>query len=153
MQNKYILNKKTTKKKRKLCIYIQCRFSVNWNDALQFLFMSNYRKVFRALKMNVTTKGVKLKCTDQFDSRRGQNWKYKFKVHFEGSNFAQVTDRPLCKFHFLNTFHMRKIYTGIYLYIYVNILRYVKRGTSEVILCSHEFYRQEIFQLTSVFSW
>ena len=42
---------------------------------------------------------------------------------------------------------MRKIYTGMYLYIYVNILRYVKRATSKVTLCSHEFYCQGYFSI------
>ena len=42
---------------------------------------------------------------------------------------------------------MRKIYTGMYLYIYVNILRYVKRATSKVTLRSHEFYRQGYFSI------
>ena len=48
----------------------------------------------------------------------------------------------------LSTIHMRKIYTGMYLYIYVNILRYVKRATSKVTLCSHE---QEYFLIDIIF--
>ena len=42
---------------------------------------------------------------------------------------------------------MRKIYTRLYLYIYVNLLTYVKRVTSKVTLCSHEFKRQVYFSL------
>ena len=47
----------------------------------------------------------------------------------------------------LSTMHMRKIYMGMYLYIYVNILRYVKRATSKVTLCSYEFYRKGYFSI------
>ena len=46
-----------------------------------------------------------------------------------------------------NAIHMRKIYTGMYLCIYVNILRYVKRATSKVTLCSYEFIRQGYFSI------
>ena len=49
--------------------------------------------------------------------------------------------------------HMCKIYMGMYHYIYVNILRYVKRATSKVHCVHMNFITRGIFQLTSVFSW
>ena len=43
-----------------------------------FLFMSKCKNVFKAVKMNIMTKAGKLKSTDQFDSRMGQNSKMQF---------------------------------------------------------------------------
>ena len=43
-----------------------------------YYFMSKCSEMSKALKMNITTKAGKLKSTDQFDSRRGQNLKIQF---------------------------------------------------------------------------
>ena len=53
-----------------------------------YFFMTKYRKVFRALQINMKMKTVNLKSIDQFESRRGQNLKMKFQGHFKGSHFA-----------------------------------------------------------------
>ena len=74
------LNEKKRKKRKKRTEIIFCIF---------FYFMSKCRKIFKALKMNITTKAGQLKSTDQFDSRV-KIWKCNFKVHFQCPNFAQV---------------------------------------------------------------
>ena len=55
-----------------------------------FYFISKCKNVFKALKMNITTKAGKLKSTDQFDSRRVKIWKRNFEMHFKGLKFAQM---------------------------------------------------------------
>ena len=66
--------------------------------------MSKYKQIFRALKLNITTKAVKLKSTDQFDSRRGQN----FKMQFRGAFFF-VHYISLCVlFAFMKSFLVRR---------------------------------------------
>ena len=64
-----------TEQKEKRYMYFQCKITLNRSYNLHILFMSKCKNVFKALKMNITTKAGKLKSTDQFDSRRGQNWK------------------------------------------------------------------------------
>ena len=67
----------------------------------------------------------------------------KFTLHSHDEKFSNTW----CVNVNINAIHMHKIYTGMYLYIYVNILRYVKRATSKVTVYSHEFYRQGYFSI------
>ena len=82
------------KKKKKRYMYIQCQFSLNWNNNLQFLILcltaERYPVVWKWIswqklenqsqQMRLIPGGVKI-------------WKRDFKVQFKGPNFAQMIDQ------------------------------------------------------------
>ena len=84
-----------TQKKITCTVYSMQAFSARKRCYAIFILCLNTEKVFRAMKMNITTKAVKLKCTDLFDSRRGQNLK-KFEV------ILKVWILLMCEFPFLD---------------------------------------------------
>ena len=65
---------------------IQWKFSLNHLLFADFIFMSKCRKVFKALKINITKKTIKFKFADQFDSKRGQSLKMQFRRALKGPN-------------------------------------------------------------------
>ena len=71
------------RKKNKRYMYIQYKITLKETIICIFYFMSKCKKkkknVFKALKMNIMTKVGKLKSTDQFASRMGQNLKTQFR--------------------------------------------------------------------------
>ena len=67
--------KKEKKRKKKRYMLFNARLLLTEVIICIFDFMSKCKDVFKALKMNITTKAGKLKSTDQFDSRSGQNLK------------------------------------------------------------------------------
>ena len=79
------------KKRRKLHMHIQYKFSRNRNNIFAFCILWLNAEIYSKLwKWISWRKARKLKSTDQFDSRRGKNLKCKFEVHFKGPKFAQV---------------------------------------------------------------
>ena len=62
-------------KKRNITCIINARLLLTEVIIWIFYFMSKCKNVFKAQKMNITTKAGKFKSTDQFDSRKGQNLK------------------------------------------------------------------------------
>ena len=59
-------------------MYIQCKFSLNWNDSLQFLFYVEIPKSIQSSENEQYDESCKISLQICFDSRRGQNLKMQF---------------------------------------------------------------------------